>query len=94
MNVIPFWAGVLLVAAAILSALNCKYIVSKKNREAPFRKEMQQGAVLPYALMGLDGIVVGLIGSAGMSIIFWAVALAVFLTGLLLLRRNWKKYLE
>jgi len=93
MNLIPFLAGILLLAAAILSALDCKYMVSQKYRNAPFRKDMQQGSVMPYAVMGLDGIVVGLIGSNGMSIFFWAAALVIFLAGLLLLRRNWKKYL-
>ena len=93
MNLIPFLAGILLLAAAIFSALDCKYMVSQKYRNAPFRKDMQQGSVMPYAVMGLDGIVVGLIGSNGMSIFFWAAALVIFLAGLLLLRRNWKKYL-
>ena len=40
-----------------------------------------------------EGSVFGLIGSNGMSIFFWAAALVIFLAGLLLLRRNWKKYL-
>ena len=93
MNLIPFLAGILLLAAAILSALDCKYMVSAKHRTAPFRKQMQQGCILPYAMMGLDAIVVGLIGSNGMSIFFWAAVVLILLAGLLLLRRNWKKYL-
>ena len=94
MNLLPFWGGIILIFLAVLSAMDCKYIVSRQHWNAPFRKALQQGAVLPYALMGVDGVVVGMVGSEGRSYLFWAGTLIIFLVGLLLLRRNWKKYCD
>ena len=94
MNILFVTAGLVLLAVSVLSALDCKYLLSKKYRKAPFRKDMQHAAALPYALMGLAALVAGLVGSAGTSLTFWGLAVLAFAAGLLLLRRVWRRYLH
>ena len=94
MNVLLVLAGLALLAVSVLSALDCKFLLTKRYWKAPFRKEMQHAAALPYAIMGLALLVAGLVGSSGTSLTFWGIVVLVFLAGLLLLRRIWRKYLH
>ena len=85
----------LIAVAALVTAATrfLPFLIFGENRKTP-PIIAYLGQVLPYAIMGLALLVAGLVGSSGTSLTFWGIVVLVFLAGLLLLRRIWRKYLH
>lgn len=88
--------GISFLVQAIFHWFGNPYFLSKKYREAVFRKEFQKGLVFPYSFLGVGWCILGLSNrtfekqNTG-SFCIWFIAIAMI--PLILLVKNKERYL-
>ena len=87
--------GAALILIALLNWFGWDRIVSEKIREKPWRKQFQRGMAMPYAILGVGWIILGLIYpdvESQNSTAFWIKLLLIAVIPAGLLVYNKKKF--